>query len=156
MCKLLLSCFYLLTLHAWLIYFFIFLIFFSVCLFFLFYFFFIFHVNLFIYFAIFLAYGGITRLRIPEVEEGRMQDFLSYGDIGWDGWVSFKFLYIFLCMSHSIRRDLEIWCFEHSGDISCSLLVNPSHTDESWERRNTCLWIYIYIYKWLLCWVCLY
>ena len=24
-------------------------------------------------------------------------------------------------------------CFEHSGNISCSLLVNPSHTDESWE-----------------------
>ena len=27
------------------------------------------------------------------------------------------------------------------GDISCSLLANPSHTDESWEGRNTCLWI---------------
>ena len=25
------------------------------------------------------------------------------------------------------------WCFEHSGDISFSLVVNPSHTDESWE-----------------------
>ena len=34
----------------------------------------------------------------------------------------------------------------HSGDISCSPLVNPSHTDESWEGRNTCMWIYIYIY----------
>ena len=30
------------------------------------------------------------------------------------------------------------------GDISYSLLVNPSHshTDESWEGRNTCLRIY--------------
>ena len=41
-------------------------------------------------------------------------------------------------------------CLEHSGDISCSLLVNPGHTDEFWEGRNTCLWIYIiyiiYIY----------
>ena len=35
---------------------------------------------------------------------------------------------------------------EHSGDISCSLLVNPSHTDESWAGRKTCLWIYINIY----------
>ena len=26
--------------------------------------------------------------------------------------------------------------FEHSGDISCSLPVNPSHTDESWEERT--------------------
>ena len=34
----------------------------------------------------------------------------------------------------------------HSGDISCSPLVNPSHIDESWEGRNTCMWIYIYIY----------
>ena len=40
---------------------------------------------------------------------------------------------------------LSTWCFEHSGDISCSLLVNPSHTDESWEGRNTCMWI-LYIY----------
>ena len=30
--------------------------------------------------------------------------------------------------------------------ISHSLLVNPSHTHESWEGQNTCLWIYIYIY----------
>ena len=33
---------------------------------------------------------------------------------------------------------------EHSY-ISYSLLVNSSHTNESWEGRNTCLWIYIYI-----------
>ena len=39
-------------------------------------------------------------------------------------------------------------CFGHSGDISCSLLVNPSHTNESWERRNTCPWIYtLWIYS---------
>ena len=41
----------------------------------------------------------------------------------------------------SILEKLSTWCFEHSGDISCSLLVNPSHTDESWEVWNTCLWI---------------
>ena len=41
----------------------------------------------------------------------------------------------------SILAKLSTWCFEHSGDISCSLLVNPSHTDESWEGRNTCMWI---------------
>ena len=37
---------------------------------------------------------------------------------------------------------LSTWCFEHTGDISCFLLINPSHTDESWKGRNTCLWIY--------------
>ena len=30
-------------------------------------------------------------------------------------------------------------CLEHSGDINCSLLVDPSSTDESWEGQNTCL-----------------
>ena len=25
-------------------------------------------------------------------------------------------------------------------------IVNPSHTDESWEGQNTCLWIYKYVY----------
>ena len=37
--------------------------------------------------------------------------------------------------------------FEHSGDISCSILVNPSHTDESWGGRNMFMCIYIYIHK---------
>ena len=37
-------------------------------------------------------------------------------------------------------------CCLVTSDISCSLLVNPSHTEESWKGRNTCLWIYIYIY----------
>ena len=50
--------------------------------------------------------------------------------------------FFFVHHTTSILAKLITWCFEHSGDISCSLLVNPSHTDESWEGRNTCLWIY--------------
>ena len=50
-------------------------------------------------------------------------------------WKSSKYIY-----------KLSTWCFEHSSDISCSLLVNPSHTDESWAGRNTCMWIYMYMY----------
>ena len=48
---------------------------------------------------------------------------------------------VFLFVHHttSILVKLSTWCFEHSVDISCSLLVNPSHTDESWEGRNTCM-----------------
>ena len=46
----------------------------------------------------------------------------------------------------SILAKLSTWCSEHSGDISCSLLINCSHTDESCEVWNTCMWIYIYIY----------
>ena len=41
-----------------------------------------------------------------------------------------------------ILAQLSIWFFEHCGEISCSLLVNPSHNDASQEGRNTCLWVY--------------
>ena len=53
---------------------------------------------------------------------------------------------LFVHHTTSILATLSTRCFEHSADSSCSLLVNPSHTDESWEGRNTCMWIYIYIY----------
>ena len=50
--------------------------------------------------------------------------------------------FLFVHHATSIFAKLSTWYFGHSGDISCSLLLNPSHTDESWEGRNTCLWIY--------------
>ena len=58
----------------------------------------------------------------------------------------------FLFVHHKRFGKAQHLVFEHSGDINCSLLVNPSHTDESWEGRNTCLWIYmcIYIYIYIL------
>ena len=49
---------------------------------------------------------------------------------------------LFVHHTTSILATLSTRCFEHSADSSCSLLVNPSHTDESWEGRNTCMWIY--------------
>ena len=57
--------------------------------------------------------------------------------------------FLFVYHTTSILAKLSTWCFEHSGDISCSLIVDPSHTDEFWEGWNTCLWIYIYSYS---CW----
>ena len=50
--------------------------------------------------------------------------------------------FLFIHHTTSILEKLSTWCFEHSGDISCFLLDNPSHTDESWKGRSTCLWIY--------------
>ena len=44
-----------------------------------------------------------------------------------------------MCIYTHILVKLSTWCFQRSGDISCSLLVNLSYTDESWEGRNTCL-----------------
>ena len=70
--------------------------------------------------------------------------------IHWGLWITLIRTVYFLFVHHttSILVKLSTWCFEHSGDISCSLLVNASHTDESWERRNTCLWIYtLWIYS---------
>ena len=57
--------------------------------------------------------------------------------------------FLFVYHTTTILAKLSTWCFEHSGDISCSLIVDPSHTDEFWEGWNTCLWIYIYSYS---CW----
>ena len=52
--------------------------------------------------------------------------------------------FLFVQHTTSILAKLSTWCFEHSGDVSCSLPVNPSHTDEFWEGWNTCMWIYIH------------
>ena len=67
--------------------------------------------------------------------------------------------FLFVHHTTSILAKLSTWCFEHSGDISSSLLVNPSHTDEPWEGRTTCLWIhniYIYISLYLSIYICIY
>ena len=56
------------------------------------------------------------------------------------------FMYMFVHHTTNILAKLSTWCFEHSGDINCSILVKPSHADESWEGRNTCLYIYTYIH----------
>ena len=51
------------------------------------------------------------------------------------------------CKYISISK-LRTWCFQYSCDISCSLLVNPSHTDKSWAGRSTSMWICtIWIYS---------
>ena len=51
--------------------------------------------------------------------------------------------FLFFCKNTSILAKLITCCLEESGDISCFLLVNPSHTDASCEGGNTCLLIYI-------------
>ena len=66
---------------------------------------------------------------------------------------------IFCSFTTSILAKLSTWYFERSGDISCSLLVNPRHNVESWAERNTCMWIYniyIYIYIYIYIFVCIY
>ena len=75
--------------------------------------------------------------------------------IHWAFWRTLMRTGYFLFVHHttSILAKFSTWSFEHSGDISCSVLVDLSHTNESWKRGNTCLQIYtnihthIYIYN---------
>ena len=67
--------------------------------------------------------------------------FIEYsGEHWWE-----QNIFLFVHHTTSILAKLSSWCFEHSSGISCSLLVNPSHTDDSWEGRNTCVYVYIYV-----------
>ena len=45
-------------------------------------------------------------------------------------------MYIYIIYIYILSYIINIQGFDHSGDIGCSLLVNPSHTDESWEVQN--------------------
>ena len=67
--------------------------------------------------------------------------------IHWALWRTLMRTEYFLFVHHttSILAKVSTWCFEHSGEISFSLLVNPSHTDESWEGR-VCGYLLIIIY----------
>ena len=67
-----------------------------------------------------------------------------------------KEYFLFVYHTTSILAKLSTRCFEQSGDISCSLIVDPSHTDEFWEGWNTCLWIYIYIYIYIHIYIYIY
>ena len=95
-----------------------------------------------------------TTLMSPGKDETRVSGYLRSEFIHWALWRTLMRTEYFLFVHHttSILANLSTWCFEHSGDISCSLLVNPSHTDESWEGRNTWMWIYtlwIYWDQWI-------
>ena len=93
---------------------------------------------------------SLTRhsLMISGNGETRACEYIRSEFIHWALWRTLMKIEYFLFVHHTtcILIELSSWCFEHSGDVSVSLLVNLSHTDESWEGRNTCLWIYIYIY----------
>ena len=89
-------------------------------------------------------------LMSPGMDETRVCGYIRSEFIHWVLWRTLMRIECFLFVHHttSILAKLRTRCFEHSGDISCSVLVNPSHTDESWKARNTCLPIYtLWIYS---------
>ena len=81
-------------------------------------------------------------LMIPGKDKTYVCRYIRSEFILWALWRILMTTY-FLFVHHTTcaLAKLSTWCFEHSGDIGCSLVENPSHADESWEGRNT--W-YIY------------
>ena len=71
----------------------------------------------------------------------------SVEDFTWECWQHKSYLYICIYIYIHIYIYIYIYLYNsapvalstHSGDISCSLVINPSHTDESSERRWTLL-----------------
>ena len=59
---------------------------------------------------------------------------------------------IFRLFNANILAKLSTWCLGHSGDISRSLLVNPSHT-YIYITYNIYIYIYIYMYIYRFCWL---
>ena len=74
-------------------------------------------------------------LMSPWKNETRAYRYIVSKFIYWAFWKTLMRTEYFLFVRHStsILARLRTWIFEHSGDISCSLLINSSHTDESWE-----------------------
>ena len=71
----------------------------------------------------------------PGKDETRVCGYIRSEFIHWALWRTLMRTEYFLFVHHttSILAKLSTWCFEHSGNVNCSLLVNPSHTGESWE-----------------------
>ena len=94
---------------------------------------------------------SLTRatLMSPRQDETRVCGYLRSEYIHWALWRTLMRTKFFCSLTTSFLAKLSTRYFEHSGDISCFLPVNPSHTDESWAGWNTCMWIYTYIYLYI-------
>ena len=78
-----------------------------------------------------------------------------YTDESWEGRSTYMWIYTLSIYSMSTLEDTDenriffvrspqhkhFGKTQHLGDISICQRVNLSHTDESWEEANTCLWI---------------
>ena len=59
--------------------------------------------------------------------------------------------FLFVYHTTSILAKLSNWCFDEHSLVTSVVLYSLTRatlsvSDESWEWRNTCMWIYIYIY----------
>ena len=92
---------------------------------------------------------SLTRATLmnPGKDERRVCGYIRSKFIHWAVWRALMRTEYFLFVHHTtnIFAKLSTWCFEHSGDIICSLLINSSHTDESCKGQNTCLRLLTFI-----------
>ena len=81
---------------------------------------------------------SLTRATLmkPGKGETRVCECIRSEFIYWALWKTLMRAEYFLLVYHTTSMSkLSTWPFEHSSDASCSLLVNLSHTHESWEGR---------------------
>ena len=93
---------------------------------------------------------SLTRatLMSPGQYQTRVCGYLRSEFNNWVFWRTLTREKIIICFfTIRIVAMLRTRYFGQSSDISCSLLVNLSHTDESGAGPNTCLWIFtLWIY----------
>ena len=90
----------------------------------------IYHIHIYIYIYMYMIYWYMIIQSVYDIYA--LNSFIEHsGEHWWE-----QNIFLFVHHTTSILAKLSTWCFEHSGDIGCSLLVNPSHTDESWEVQN--------------------
>ena len=80
--------------------------------------------------------NSLTRATLTSLanDETRVYGYIRSEFIHWALWRTLMRTEYLLFGHHttSILAKVSTWCFEHSGDICFSLLVSPSHTDESY------------------------
>ena len=78
-------------------------------------------------------------LMSPGQEKTRVCRYIRSEFTPWPRWRTLIRTGYFLFVHHTPSNLVKL---RTCGDIRCSLLVNPSNTDESLNGGNMCLWIY--------------
>ena len=100
----------------------------------------------YILYNIFIDLNCTDELMSPGKYETCICGYARSEFICWAFWITLmRTNFMLVCLPQAIWQS-SAPCLEHSCDISCSLFVHLSCTDESWEGENTRLHIYIYIY----------
>ena len=100
------------------------------------------HIYIYIYIQHINIYNRAALMSLWK-DKTHVSGYIRSGFIHRAVWTTLMRTEYFLFLHHttSVLAKLSTLSFEHPGNISCSVLINPNHTDESWEGRNTCLYV---------------